>query len=483
MKKIFSLMLAMVMPVLAACGAGTPDAQSSTTAAGTTAGEAPLLRVGYAQVNITPKDPVPMNEGGDEKGMSAGILDYLYANCVYLVDETGTELYLVAFDLCNQYNPLPKYRLELAKKLGVEEQQLMFSASHTHSSVNIKATKEASILQYNADLKKNLEKVALEAKEDAKAVTGMYHSAIETENLNFVRRYVMNDGTYAGDNYGSTKSGYADHETEGDHQLQLLKFTREGGKDVVLTNFQGHPHRTAYYDSKNNMGLSADVVGIYRQELEQRLDCLALYYTGSSGNMNTYSKINEENIHKTYKDHGKAMADYAVEAAANFVQLEFGRIRVNKTLYVGTCDHSEDSKLEAAKIVADRFNSGKGNSASLEGYEDLFEHARHAVSVVSKAGNPETMDVPLYTFSIGDFGICFAPFELFAELGISIKENSPFAATFVVCYSNNIYSYMPTQLAFSHGGYGPYKCNFTPGTGEELVEEFCTALKDLHNAQ
>lgn len=480
MKKILALTLALVMALsLCACGASSDTGAAETTGTQPAGEDACILKVGYAQVDITPKKPVPINEGGDENGMSAGFLDYLYANCIYLVDQNGTELYLVAFDLCNMYAPLPEYRLELAKKLGVSDGQLMFSASHTHSSVNIKATKDSYIPQYNTELKQNLETVTRDAKTDAKPVTGMYHTAIETESLNFVRRYVMNDGTYAGDNYGDKSSGYAAHESEGDRQLQLLKFTREGGKDVVMTNFQTHPHRTAY-DTKNNTGLSSDIVGVYRQELEQQLNCLALYYTGSSGNVNPTSEIEEENVYENHREHGKAMAQYAVEAAANFTPLEYGEIRLNKTVYMGTCDHSEDYKLAEAQIVAERYDSGKSNSASLEGYEDLFEHARHAISVVSKAGNPETQEVPLYAFSIGEFGICYAPFELFAELGLSIKEGSPFKATFVCCYSNYIFSYMPTELAFSHGGYGPYKCNFARGTGEKLVSEYINMFNGLH---
>ena len=484
MKKVISLLLAALMLLsLCACGSSAPS--GTTGAAETTAaplGDVPLLQAGYAQVDITPKESVPMNEGGEgSKGMSAGILDYLYATCVYLVDQKGTELYLVAFDLCNLYPPLPKYRLELAKKLGVEENQLMFSASHTHSSVNIKATEVSSTNAYILQLKQNLEKVATKAKEDATEVTGMFHSAIETESLNFVRRYVMNDGTYAGDNYGSTKSGYAGHETEGDRQLQLLKFTRSTGKDIILTNFQTHPHRTAYYDNNHNTGLSSDIVGIYRQELAQRLNCHALYYTGSSGNVNPHSRIEEENVYETYKDHGKAMADYAEQAAQNFAPVDLGEIRLTKTLYMGDCYHSEDYKLPEAKIVADRFNSGMGNSAALEGYEDMFEHARHAIAIVSRASQPDTLEVPLYAFSVGGFAACYAPFELFAELGISIKDNSPFQATFVCCYSNYIFSYMPTALAFEHGGYGPYKCNFEPGTGEILVEEYGKMLTSLHS--
>ena len=479
MKKWISLLTALALP-LSFCACGAAEGSSAATVSAPPA----LLQAGYAQANITPTDSVPMNEGGEGKDhMSLGVLDHLYATCVYLVDDAGTELYLMAFDLCNMYPPLPNYRLQLAKKLGVEENQVMFSASHTHSSVNIKATQIPSTSKYLSLLKNGLEEAAVSAKLDAKPVTGMYHTAADTQNLNFVRRYVMVDGSYAGDNYGNHSLGYAGHETEGDHQLQLLKLTREGGKDIILTNFQGHPHRVTYYDSKDNTLLSSDIVGAYREELAKRLDCHALYYTGSSGNMNSHSRIEEENVHATYKDHAKAMVNYAEEAAASFKPLELGQIKLTKLLYVGKTNHTEDHLLPQAKIVAERYNSGMGNSASLEGYKDLFLHSRHALSVVSHAALPETTEVPLYAFSVGGFSACFAPFELFAELGMQIKAGSPFDATFVCCYSNYIHSYMPTQLAFDHGGYGAYKCNFEPGTGEKLVDVYTNLLTGLHTSK
>ena len=239
LKKLLSLVLALAfLFALCACG-------GSETAAPTTA--APLLQAGFSQVNITPSEPVAMTADGDAEGnLNTGVKDYLYAICVYFVDENGTEIYLIALDQCNMYPPLPEYRLTLAKKLGISEEQLMFSATHTHSAVALRATQVPSVVKYIEQLKKDLEQVALQAKADAKPVTGMYHSATQTEGLNFVRRYIMNDGSYAGDNYGSSASGYAAHESDGDRQLQLVKFTRDGGKDIILTNFQTHPHRTAY---------------------------------------------------------------------------------------------------------------------------------------------------------------------------------------------------------------------------------------------
>ena len=472
MKKLFTTALCVLLGCsLTSCGGAAPV--STTT-------PKPLLQAGFAKVDITPTEPVPLTADGTV--LHSGVLDLLYATCLYFIDENGTELFLVALDQCNMYPPLPEIRAELAVKLGISDAQIMFSASHTHSAVKLRATKEPSTLRYISALRQKLEELVLSARDDAKPVTGMYHAATETEGLNFVRRYIMKDGSYCGDNYGSSASGYAAHESEGDPTLQLLKLTRDGGKAIILTNFQTHPHRAAY-DVKGNTDISSDIVGVYRAELEQLLDCHAMYYTGASGNVNPTSKITGENIYKNHREHGKAMAACALEAAKCFQPLELGTIQLANALYVGDCYHSEDYKLPEAKIVAERYNAGMGKTASLEGYEELFEHPRHALAIVSRASQPETLEVPLYSFSIGDFAACYAPFELFAELGVQLKAASPFPATFVCCLSNDIFSYMPTKEAFAIGGYGPYKCNFEPGTGEKLVEVFANQLTTLHESQ
>ena len=69
------LLLAMLLG-LTACGGENEAPKSSTP--GETQAATPLLRAGYASVNITPSDSVPMNEGGvGSDGLSQGLLDYL----------------------------------------------------------------------------------------------------------------------------------------------------------------------------------------------------------------------------------------------------------------------------------------------------------------------------------------------------------------------------------------------------------------------
>ena len=46
------------------------------------------------------------------------------------------------------------------------------------------------------------------------------------------------------------------------------------------------------------------------------------------------------------------------------------------------------------------------------------------------------------------------PGELFVEIGLSIKQTSPFQHTMVFGYTNDSVGYLPTSSAFPQGGYG-----------------------------
>ena len=54
---------------------------------------------------------------------------------------------------------------------------------------------------------------------------------------------------------------------------------------------------------------------------------------------------------------------------------------------------------------------------------------------------------------IGDLAICTLPFEVFAEIGLELKDRSPAADTFVVSLANGGYGYLPTPGQHQFGGY------------------------------
>lgn len=435
------------------------------------------LKVGFARIDISPEESVPLaGYGNTSQRMSEMVMDPLYANALALTGADGNTVVVIVMDLGNMYPPLPSMRQDVSAATGLPVEKIMFCCTHTHSAPHLNNSEKDSIPRYCEKLRRCLPEVAVAALADRAEAT-LSVSDIQTQNMNFVRRYVLADGTYAGDNYGHADiSPIVAHETEGDHQLQIVKFSRAGSKDIIMTNFQGHPHRAP---ATNWLGCTSDLVYIYRQELETAVDCHALYFTGSSGNMNCHSRIQEENITPDYIAHGKALAQYALKALQNLRPVETGSVRNFCMHYEGQANHSEDYKVEQAKVVVERWENGSGYAGAIAGYEDLFNSPYHAISVIGKSKRPLTMDVELNGISFGDVSMVFAPFELFCELGAAIKEATPFETTFVCCYANSIISYMPTKLGFEHGGYGPNQCRLMPGTGEILVEKFVDILNQL----
>ena len=72
------------------------------------------------------------------------------------------------------------------------------------------------------------------------------------------------------------------------------------------------------------------------------------------------------------------------------------------------------------------------------------------------------------------------PGEAFVELGLAIKEASPFAVTPVIELANDAPGYIPTRKGFAEGSYETVNSRIQPGGGEMAVEAAIELLKELH---
>ena len=89
--------------------------------------------------------------------------------------------------------------------------------------------------------------------------------------------------------------------------------------------------------------------------------------------------------------------------------------------------------------------------------EDAPKYHRHervyAKRVLSLKDSPDKISVILQTFRIGDLGICAIPFEVFVEIGLELKQKSPFDQTFAISHANGSNGYLPTAKQHELGGY------------------------------
>lgn len=477
MKKLISVILCICMLLaLAACGgSGSTNTPTDTT----TGEEAGQFMVGYSKVNITPDYSIPLRGyGNTTERMSTGYYDYIYATCAAITDAEGNTVIVYGIDLTNAFsNCFPDYRQKVADAVGIPVDNVHMSCSHMHSGCDMTVTSLSSVNTYIRDMEKWLLEAAELAIADRKPAT-MQYATTYTENLNFVRRYYREDGTPAGDNYGLfSDSPIAEHESEVDNQLQLLKFVREEGNDIIMANFQTHPHRAG---GSKNTNITADIVGVFRTELENQLGADVLYFTGASGNVNPTSRISEENITKDYKEQGKALAQYAIDMEGKYTEIPVGPVRTTSVEFTSDADHSQDHKLVAAKQVQAWEDEGKTLEECKEYMLENGINSFHAAgAIITKASEPATRTTGLWAFAVGDIAFAVVPFEMFDTNGMFVKENSPFTATFVLTCANTHNTYLPSALGFQNGGYEVDQSKFGAGNGEKVADEYVAMLNLL----
>ena len=76
-------------------------------------------------------------------------------------------------------------------------------------------------------------------------------------------------------------------------------------------------------------------------------------------------------------------------------------------------------------------------------------------------------------------GLLFLPGEIFVEIGLAIKQASPFENTIVTELANGSIGYVPDRKAYAEGNYEPVSARCAPGSGELLVETSLRLLREL----
>lgn len=443
------------------------------------------MKVGYGRKDITPSPGIPLGGyGNTEKRLSNNVLDPLYVTCIAFEDETGTRALVFTEDLVHGGSTMnTEIRPAVSKATGIPMDFIHMSATHTHAGPDVRAGRESGVpaMQGYMDFYcEQMVKAAEEALEDLKPAS-LQTASVDTKGLNFVRVYLMEDGTYAGPNSGNLRQPAVAHEADADTLLQMAKITRDGCKDILLCNFGVHQTNTG---EQWRGDVSADCAGALRAELEREMDCLVAYFTGACGDVTPLSIIEGEMAvpKGDHLAHGKVLAGYAMEAAKNWKDASFGIIRSAACTREYPVNHTTDHMVPQAQEIHELFLASPDrqpiNKLAREKYG--MSSVYHAGAILKRAKLPESLPVTISAISVGDLAFAFAPYEMYATNGIEIRTGSPYAMTMVLTSADEgLDGYMPTKLAFSHGGYASDTCKFMPGIGEELVGEFLDMLKAM----
>lgn len=428
------------------------------------------LKIGYSRVNITPEDSVPLaGLGNTLNRMSETQLDALQSACLACTGDDGNTVLLFSSDLIRAVKPiLDRARELITSRYGIAPENIMFSNSHTHSATDYLQSEHPAIVKAADMLVEKFAEaagIALADRADAMIFAGSSHP----ETLNFVRHYTRDPETRE----------LIGHPYEPDNQLQIIKIVREEAKDILIMNWQAHPCFTSGY---NKHGMSADYVHTFRQILESQLDVHFAFFLGASGDVNARSRIKSEVIAPDRDNYGMLMHPYIKEALENLKPLAGDKVAILHRDLELSIDHSDDHRVEDARIVVQFWKDtydrkATDNMAKAYGINSPY----HANAIIGRSTQPAGTVMPIDAACIGGMGIVFAPYEMFCKNGMFIKENSPFDATVVATCSNNGFSYLADDFAFTEQCYEVDVRRFKRGTAEKLASNFVEMLEQLHS--
>lgn len=452
----------------------------------------PVLKAGAATANITP----PLGEpivGNFTTPPASHVHDELRARCLVL-DDGQTKLAIV---LCDNVG-VTREVFDAAKKIvaersGIPPSHVLTAATHTHSGTSARSNDRlrpndpmTSYQQFLAQRIADVVQTATNNLEPARIGWG----AVDVPGQVFNRRWLLKPGKTAKNPFGGEDRAQMNPgrnpdilEPAGptDPQVSFLSVQSAEGRPIaLLANYSLH-----YVGGVPSGHISADYFACFANRIGDLLGAdhrafppfVGMMSNGTSGDVNNinfkpgaparsygpYEKMNE-------------VANEVAEAVAG----AYGDVEHRD--YVTLDAELRELPLAARKPTPEQLAYAR---EVLEKAEDAPKHhslERHyAQRTLALEKAPDEVSVPIQTLRIGDLGIATAPFEVFAETGLEIKERSPFKPTFTIELANGSYGYLPTPRHFEIGGYETWlgTNNVEPEASTKMVEGLMEMFADL----
>lgn len=434
------------------------------------------LRVGAAAVVITPPVGTPLAGYYDPRGMT-GVVDDIYSKA--LVIECGdTTVALVVADLIS----LPRHTVVAARKrieqeTGIPGSRVMLSATHSHTGPVLARQSSRDDLdgasselgqRYTENLPELLAKSVVEAKR--RLTPARVAAAVGREDhLSFNRRFWMRDGSVS---WNPAKNDANIIRPAGpiDPDVSVVYWdTPDRHPLATYVNFAMHP------DTTGGTKISADYPGVLAERLAEYKgrDMVTLFANGACGN------LNHRNISWADGQHGRAEAIRIGSVLAGDVNKLYPELRM---LTPGRLQvRSEMVSLPLAPITPQDVAEAEAVWKRLREPRTRFMEkvkALQVLDVAARHGKP--LEVEVQVITLGDhLAWVSLPGEIFVELGLSIKQASPFPQTMIAELANGSVGYIPNRPAYAEGNYEVVSARCAEGSGERLVTAALRLLQEL----
>ena len=400
----------------------------------------------------------------DHRGTN--VHDQLHARAIVLDDGT-TRLAIVVADSCMIYREtFDAAKQLLQERTGLAASNVLMSATHTHS-----APAAVSIFQTEADKEYQHFLILRLADAVQQAIVNLAPATIgwdvghEPRHV-FNRRWKMKPGVVNLDPFGGTNDLVKMNPRPGnpdllepagptDPEVPVLAVRSLDGRPIaLLANYSMHycgvPART----------FSADYFGAFCDRIQQRLAAdrqeppfVAILSNGTSGDCNSMNfrepakqEAPYERVHTVAND----VAAVALKVYENLQWKDWVELKsAQKEILLGVRKTTPEQLAKARETLS----KAKKQGDQYGGWSPEV-YAREAVLLNEF---PDQVPVLLQAFRIGDLGIAAIPCEVFAQIGLALKKESPVKPMFTIELANGYNGYLPTPEQHKLGGYETWR--------------------------
>jgi len=268
--------------------------------------------------------------------------------------------------------------------------------------------------------------------------------------------------------------------TDPDVMVLSVRDPRGRKQRAVFANYALH-----YVGGLPKGGVSADYYGEFGRLMPSRVradeDFVAIMSNGASGDINNLPFL----IRRPPREPGEQVrivarktADAAWRALRKIDQHQTNAplAMIERDITLALRKPSEEQVERARAILAIQEKSEKAKLP-----KKAESYARQTLAMLEDG----EITLPLQAIRIGDFAIVGIPFEAVVEIGLELKQRSPFGTTMVIGLANGRFGYLPTPAQHKQGGYETWvgTCKVREDSSVRIVAQLLDMLNELNTTQ
>ncbi|MBP1992464.1 neutral/alkaline non-lysosomal ceramidase N-terminal domain-containing protein [Paenibacillus eucommiae] len=439
-----------------------------------------MIRCGMHEIQITPAlgSSIP---GYLSERKGTGVRDELFVKA-FVVETADVNAVMVVIDALNlTRKEVQRIRRRIQEETGIAESHIMVSTTHTHTGPPIRPGFDGSdsgpYLDWLVAKAGDAAAIAFRNKREARIGFGTG----EENGISYNRRYWMADDTL------QTNPGFGNSEIVRpagpiDSDVQVIRIDDTNGEPIgVITCFACHT------DTVGGTEYSADFPGELSRTLKQVLgeQVVSLFLLGACGDINhcNFMKRNPPG-EEHYRTMGRILAGEVLKVREKiFLEPSITEpvLAVDRVLFEMEFRSPTHDEVEEAKRILTITPDPQGHYSGPARIDNEHFFARQLLEVLD---NPvSSTEIEIQVFRIGECAIVGLPGELFVELGLQIKRESPFSQTMLntLCNGSTV-GYVYTRKAYEEGGYEPRVRNNSRnpvGAGELFAERAVEQLNRM----